>query len=249
MKGRSKLRSFSLKEWPKSVRERQAYVDPIFSTIAARYDFMTWALSFGQEQRWKRRAVGLIPQNGNQKKILDLATGTGDFLLHLREAGFGAPLIALDRNPKMLGFALQKCSGEPNVNFIQGDLMDIPFKDHSFDAITMGYGLRYPIDIRRILKEVFRLLRHGGVFVCLDFGLPRNRLYRRLCFAYLLLMGSLWGLVLHGQADTYWHIVESLKAYPGQEIVRKWLERVGFGKIELREELRGIIVTLSGVRP
>jgi demethylmenaquinone methyltransferase/2-methoxy-6-polyprenyl-1,4-benzoquinol methylase len=235
--------------WPQSADERQAYVDPIFSTIAPKYDFMTRALSLGWEQRWKRKAIAVAPKDGSIRRILDLASGTRDFLLHLIHGGFDGRVIALDRNPHMLGLALQKCGRNARVSFIQGDLMDIPFKSHSFDVITMGYGLRYPIDIRQVLKEIFRLLRCGGVFVCLDFGLPGNRLYRGLCFGYLLLMGSLWGLILHGQADTYWHIVESLKAYPGQEAIRKWLKGAGFCAIELREMLGGVIVIHSAVRP
>lgn len=244
-----KSSTFSLKEWPRSVKERHAYVDLIFATIAGRYDFTTRALSLGQEQRWKRKAVSLVPNNGAQKRILDLATGTGDFPLRFREAGFEAQLVGLDRNPKMLEIARQKCNRDHRVNFILGDLPQIPLKDHSFDVITMGYGLRYVSDIRQTLEEVFRLLRSGGMFVCLDFGLPKNHLYRRVCFGYLLLIGTLWGLVLHRKADTYWHIVESLRAYPGQEPVKRWLREVGFSKIDLREQMGGIIAILSGIRP
>jgi demethylmenaquinone methyltransferase/2-methoxy-6-polyprenyl-1,4-benzoquinol methylase len=240
---------FSLKEWPRTIPDRQAYVDPIFAKIATRYDFMTRALSLGQEQRWKAKAVSLIPKDGRVTWILDLASGTGDFPLHLRKAGFKAPILGLDRSPRMLGTARQKCTGLPKINFVLGDLMQVPLKDHSFDVITMGYGLRYVADIPQTLKEVFRLLRRGGLFVCLDFGVPKNALYRRFCFGYLLLFGTLWGLALHGKGDTYWHIVESLKAYPGQETVREWLEGVGFIKIELRQQLAGMIVVLSGIRP
>lgn len=249
MSDSSRQWGFLLKEWPKGATDRQAYVDPTFATIAAKYDFMTRALSLGQEQRWKTKAISLIPKNGGLRRVLDLATGTGDFPIHLHDAGFDVPIIGLDRNSKMLDIAMQKCARQPRTSFIQGDLMQIPFKDHSFDVITMGYGLRYVVDIGQTLKETFRLLRSGGLFVCLDFGVPRNDLYRRLCFGYLLLLGTLWGLVLHGKRDTYWHIVESLNAYPGQEKVRRCLEEVGFSKIELREQLGGIIVILSGIRP
>lgn len=244
-----KSSTFSLKEWPKSTTEMRGYVDRIFATIAAKYDFMTRALSLGQEQRWKRKSVSLVPNNGAQNRILDLATGTGDFPLRFRQTGFESQLVGLDRNPKMLGIARQKCNRDHRVNFILGDLMQIPLKDHSFDVITIGYGLRYVSDIPQTLKEVYRLLRSGGMFVCLDFGLPKNHLYRRVCIGYLLLFGSLWGLFLHRKANTYWHIVESLRAYPGQETIKSWLQEVGFSKIELREQMGGIIAILSGMRP
>jgi ubiquinone/menaquinone biosynthesis methyltransferase len=223
-------------------------MDPTFATISGRYDFMTRVMSFGQEQRWKAKAVSLIPKLGNETRMLDLASGTGDFLLHIRNAGFRAPIIALDRSPKMVEVSRQKCAAQPNIEFIRADLLEIPFKDQSFDAITMGYGLRYVADIRHTLREIHRLLAPGGIFVCMDFGVPKFGLYRRLCFGYLLLLGTLWGLLLHRKANTYWHIVESLRSYPGQRVVKAWLEEVGFGEIEMREQLGGINVIFSATR-
>jgi ubiquinone/menaquinone biosynthesis C-methylase UbiE len=155
----------------------------------------------------------------------------------------------MDRSLPMLAVAREKCSGLSRISFIPADLMHIPIKDRSFDVVTMGYGLRYLADIRSVLGEVFRLLGSRGVFVAMDFGLPRNLLYRKICFGYLLGFGSLVGLLLHRKPDTYWHIVESLKVYPGQEAVRQWLEAAGFVEVEMRELLGGIIVIHRGVRP
>ena len=249
LKDSPELKRFSLKAWPQGIADRQAYIDPIFATIAQKYDFMKKALSLGQEQRWKAKTVNLIPKNGRMERILDLASGTGDFPLYLRSNGFQAPIFGLDRNPKMLGVAMQRCAQKSKIKFIQGDLMQVPFKDNSFDVITMGYGLRYVAEIGQTLKEVFRLLRKDGIFVCMDFGVPKNLLFRRISFGYLFLLGTFWGLVLHGKIDTYWHIVESLNSYPGQENVRMCLKEVGFSNIEMREQLGGIIAIHSGIRP
>ena len=204
--------------------------------------------SFGQGQRWKKKSIGLIRAKG-MTRILDLASGTGDFPIHLRKAGYDAPIVGLDRNPAMLEVAREKCAHLSRVTFIQGDLMQLPFKAQSFDAVTMGYGLRYPAEIRPILAEVLRLLRRGGIFVAMDFGIPRNRFYRGLCFGYLLCIGSLLGLLLHRKLDTYWHIVESLRVYPGQGAVKKWLGEAGFSGVQVRELLGGIIVIHGGTRP
>ncbi len=248
MKERSKNGFFSLQQWPKEVRARQAYVDPIFSNIARRYDLMGGLFSLGMLRRWRQKTVDLIAGN-RPARILDLATGTGAFPMHLRRAGFDAPIVGLDRNARMLEVARAKCAGLARVAFIPADLMHIPIRDRSFDAVTMGYGLRYPADVRSILQEVFRLLRRGGVFVAMDFGVPKNPFFRKICFAYLLGFGSLVGLLLHGKVDTYWHIVESLKVYPGQQAVKDWLGEVGFAEVEMRELCGGIIVIHRGVRP
>ncbi|MGH7770974.1 MAG: ubiquinone/menaquinone biosynthesis methyltransferase [Candidatus Binatia bacterium] len=248
MNVKSHAHRFSLREWPQNAAERQAYVDPIFSTIATEYDFMTQALSFGMERRWKKRALSLLDHHSNAH-LLDLATGTAAFPRLLALDGFQGRIVALDRNTTMLNLAKRKSPQDREIRWLQGDLRELPFKDGSFDYITMGYGLRYPTDVRQILTEIFRLLRPRGRFVCLDFGLPRDALYKRLCFAYLLVMGSFWGLLLHRKVDTYWHIVESLRAYPGQETVGKWLEGVGFCEVQLCEKLGGLVAILSGTRP
>jgi demethylmenaquinone methyltransferase/2-methoxy-6-polyprenyl-1,4-benzoquinol methylase len=244
----SRQRFFFLQQWPGDVAARRAYVDPIFTGIARRYDLMARLFSLGMVHGWKKKTVDLIPKN-HPRRILDLASGTGDFPIHLRRAGFEAPIVGLDRSFPMLAVARKKCSELSRVTFIPADLMHIPIHDRSFDVVTMGYGLRYPADIRSVLSEIFRLLDSGGVFAAMDFGLPKNLLYRKICFGYLLGFGSLVGFLLHRKVDTYWHIVESLKVYPGQEAVRRWLGEAGFVHVEMRELLGGIIVIHRGVRP
>jgi len=237
---------FRLKEWPRNPAERAAYVDVVFGSIAPKYDLVSRLLSSWQDRRWKVRALGALPQNGSCRRLLDLATGTGAFPNLLRRAGFTGEIVGLDRNRAMLALAVRKCGAR--VRLIQGDLTHLPFTDASFDAITMGYGLRYVEDTRGTLGEIYRLLRPGGVFVCLDFGLPDNRWHRRLCLGYLLLFGTLWGLILHGRRDTYWHIVESLRAYPGQQALARWMEEAVFADVRLMELLGGISVIARGLR-
>lgn len=243
------LRLFRLKDWPRDPVERAAYVDRVFGSIAAKYDLTTRLLSLRQDRRWKARALGALPLHNSVGSLLDLATGTGAFPILLRRAGFAGKIVGLDRSRAMLLLAGEKCGGGLGVELVQGDLGQLPFADASFDAITMGYGLRYAGDLRPALADIHRLLRPNGVFVCLDFGLPENRWHRRACLAYLLLFGTLWGLILHGRRDTYWHLVESLRAYPGQGALARWMEEVGFADVELRAQLGGISVIVRGRRP
>ncbi len=237
---------FRLKEWPRNPAERAVYVDRVFGSIAPKYDLVSRLLSSWQDRRWKVRALDTLPVNGSSQRLLDLATGTGAFPILLRRRGFTGKIVGLDRSRAMLALADRKCGGA--VQLIQGDLARFPFTDASFDVVTMGYGLRYVEDTRGTLGEIYRLLRPGGVFVCLDFGLPDNRWYRRVCLGYLLLFGTLWGLILHGRRDTYWHIVESLRAYPGQQALARWLEEAGFADVRLMEQLGGISVIAHGRR-
>ena len=113
----------------------------------------------------------------------------------------------------------------------------------------MGYGLRYPPDLPAFLKSVFRLLRPSGRFLSLDFGLPGSASYRWLGLAYLFLAGSFWGFALHGRPDTYHHIVESLRAYPGQRALAALMNDAGFADISIEEHLGGMAATIRGRKP
>ncbi|MBI4363965.1 MAG: ubiquinone/menaquinone biosynthesis methyltransferase [Candidatus Latescibacteria bacterium] len=241
--------SAHLREWPLDREGRARYADSIFAAIAARYDLLTTLLSFGQDRRWKASVVAWLPNDTPRGHVLDLATGTAAIPLLLRRALPSARIVGLDRSRAMIEEARRKCAGDPGIEIVHGDLNAVPFAARRFDAVTMAYGLRYLTDIRRSIAEIFRLLRPGGVIVCLDFGLPKRRWYRRLALGYLLAMGTVWGLLLHRRADTYWHIVESLRAYPGQDAVAAAMREVGFTDVSLEERLGGISVTAYGRKP
>ena len=238
-----------LKDWPVDSGKRNKYVDAIFRRVAPRYDRLTQLLSFGQDARWKQTAAGLVCPDGGAGRILDLATGTGAFPALLRRSGHGGTIVGLDRSRAMIARARSKCAGMERIEFALGDLNAMPVAAGAFDGVLVGYGLRYLDDLRDGVAAAFRALRPGGVFVSLDFGLPASGWYRSLCLAYLFLFGTLWGLVLHGRLDTYWHIVESLRAYPGQAALGRALEAAGFVRIAIAEQLGGISVIARAEKP
>jgi demethylmenaquinone methyltransferase / 2-methoxy-6-polyprenyl-1,4-benzoquinol methylase len=231
-----------LKEWPKDRTKRAAYVDAVFRRVAPQYDRLTRLLSWGQDGRWKEAVTALLPPERAGERVLDLATGTGAFPAILRRAGRKGTIIGIDRSAAMLSRAREKCAGMDRVFLARGDLNDLPVAEGAFDVILLGYGLRYIGDLGGAVAELHGALRPGGVFISLDFGLPSEAWYRRLCLAYLFVFGTLWGLILHGKVDTYWHIVESLRAYPGQGALGRALEDAGFARIVIAEQLGGISV-------
>jgi demethylmenaquinone methyltransferase/2-methoxy-6-polyprenyl-1,4-benzoquinol methylase len=236
-----------LRAWPRNAAERAAYADRIFGSISGRYDLFTRLLSFGQDARWKRSAAAAV-HVAPEGRILDLATGTGAIPEALRRAGHRGTIVGLDRSHPMLARGRSRLSGA-RVLRLRGDLEQLPLRDGSFDAVTMGYGLRYCSDLDGTLRALHGLLRPGGVLVSLDFGLPPDPLYRKLCFAYLLAAGTLWGILLHGRPGTYHHIVESLRAYPGQGAVAAALRDAGFRDITREDRMGGIAAILSGRKP
>jgi demethylmenaquinone methyltransferase/2-methoxy-6-polyprenyl-1,4-benzoquinol methylase len=236
--------------WPALREVRRGYVDAIFQRIAPRYDLLTRVLSFGQDRRWKAVVIDRLPPPREDGKILDLATGTAELPLLARQRGRPERVVAVDRSRPMLERGREKAAaaGASGIHFVAGDLNTVPVADDAFDAVLIGYGLRYPQDLRRVLAEILRSLRPGGVFISLDFGIPKDGILRRVMFGYLLAMGTIWGLLLHGRPGTYWHIVESLRAYPGQARLARLMEEVGFERVLVEERLFGSAAIVSGAR-
>ncbi len=201
--------------------ERAAKVGDLFASIARRYDLLNDLQSFGVHRLWKRRVVELARLKSGDR-ALDLCCGTGDIAFAL--AKHGAETIGLDFSPNMLEVARDRQISiikSQNLKFIQGDAMSIPFPDNSFDAVTVGYGLRNLSSWEHGLAEMVRVAKPGGRIVVLDFGKPANVLWRKIYFAHLRCSVPLIGLLFCGNAQAYAYILESLKHYPAQQGVRE----------------------------
>lgn len=223
---------------------KRRYVRTLFATIADRYDLITVVLSYGQDQRWKRRLVKLAgPRGAASARALDLATGTGDIAFGL--AGAGWNVIGLDVTRRMIELARAKLApgqaDRSGPGFLVGDMLALPFPDRSFDIVTAGYGLRNVPDLRVAIDEIHRVLKTGGRALSLDFNRPANAVLRGVYLAYLRLTGGVLGWLLHGDPDTYRYIPASIRNYPGAEGVARLLEARGFTRVEYKAVLGGLM--------
>jgi demethylmenaquinone methyltransferase/2-methoxy-6-polyprenyl-1,4-benzoquinol methylase len=173
------------------------------------------------------------------RRVLDLATGTGD--IAFLAATQASAVVGLDITGRMLELAQVKRAGSGPPRFVQGDMLALPFGAASFDVVTTGYGIRNVSELVRALDEIARVLRPGGRFLSLDFDRPENRVVRTVYFAYLTLVGSILGVLLHGDPDTYRYIPQSLRTYPGSREVGQMLKTRGFGEVEVRPVLGGLL--------
>jgi len=246
---RSHVRA-SLKEQISSTEKKQAYVNRLFKTIAHRYDFFTAFMSYGMDRGWKRRLIDMAALTGNEL-VLDLACGTGDITFEAARRLKTGWAIGLDITLAMIHIAEEKrrSNGRAPVSFQQGDIMRLPFPDETFDRVTGGYALRNVPEIRGALNEIKRVLKPGGRLLSLDFAHPPNKLYRYVYLKYLIVVGSVVGLAMHGDADTYRYIPETLKLYPGQNGVRQLMNEAGFVDTGVREFGGGIMAINYGTRP
>ena len=224
---------------------KRQYVRALFARIADRYDFITVALSYGQDRRWKRRLTDLA-QPRPDLRMLDLATGTGDIAFAL--AARGAEVVGLDVTQRMIALAEAKNIGSRPVCFVVGDMMALPFPSASFDAVTIGYGLRNVPDLAAAIAEAARVLKAGGRLVSLDFNRPANRAMRSIYLTYLTVVGGILGWILHRDPDTYRYIPASLRTYPGAEGISGMLTTRGFSRVEHQAVLGGLMSIHVGLR-
>jgi demethylmenaquinone methyltransferase/2-methoxy-6-polyprenyl-1,4-benzoquinol methylase len=120
-------------------------------------------------------------------------------------------------------------------------MLALPFPDRSFTVVTVGYGLRNVPDLQRALGEIQRVLAPGGRVLSLDFNRPANPIVRRAYLLYLTVVGSALGLALHGDADTYRYIPESIRGYPGADGVAHLMEHLGFIDVRVLPVLGGLM--------
>ncbi len=243
---------------------KRRYVRALFATIADRYDFITVMLSYGQDRRWKRRLIALAaPQPG--VRALDLATGTGDLAFAL--AARGARVVGLDITLRMIELARFKTigglgppargpqgsadafrEGGKAPHFLVGDMLALPFPAASFDIVTTGYGLRNVPNLMTAIDEIQRVLAPGGQVLSLDFNRPANGVVRAAYLAYLTVVGSALGWVLHRDPDTYRYIPASIRQYPGAEAVAGMFEARGFTRVRCYPVLGGLMTIHHAIR-
>ena len=227
---------------------KRRYVRALFATIADRYDFITVALSYGQDRRWKRRLIALGAP-GPQTRALDLATGTGDIAFAC--AARGARVVGLDVTQRMIELARAKANAAVDrlpPAFIVGDMLSLPFPDASFDLVTTGYGLRNVPDLTRAIDEIHRVLKPGGRLLSLDFNRPSNAIVRTAYLVYLTAVGGALGWVLHRDPDTYRYIPASIRQYPGAAPVARLMESRGFAHATYHRVLGGLMAIHDGIR-
>lgn len=210
-------------------------VRTMFDRIAPVYDAMNRVMTMGLDLRWRRLAAQAVVHDGD--RVLDAACGTGDLALADRRAG-AARVTGLDFSEPMLARARRKA---PELEWVQGDMLALPFADATFDAATVGFGVRNVADLSLAFRELRRVLRAGGRVAILEITQPRGflRPFYSLWFDRLV---PLLGRLLPG-GDAYTYLPASVKRFPGAEDLADMMRESGFGEVRFRL-LAGSIVAL-----
>jgi demethylmenaquinone methyltransferase / 2-methoxy-6-polyprenyl-1,4-benzoquinol methylase len=210
----------------------------MFDRIAPGYDVMNRLMTAGLDRRWRRETATAVVRPGD--RVLDVCCGTGDLAIAARRAG--GEVTGLDFSERMLDRARHKA---PEIDWVRGDALGMPFEDGSFDAVTMGFGLRNLEDERRGLAELRRVLEPGGRLGVLEITRPRGplALFYRVWFDGLV---PLAGKVLPGGA-AYAYLPASVRRFPSPDSLAGLMRDAGFADVRIRLFAGGIVALHTGV--
>ncbi len=228
-----------------SVARDPVLVREMFDRLSRRYDLANHVLSAGSDFLWRRRSASILVQHA-PACVLDLATGTGDLALALSRAMPRAEIVGADFSEEMLAIARRKGLSRTVV----ADALHLPFAAQSFEAVTIGFGLRNMSDWSAALREMRRVLTSRGHLLVLDFSLPEGRFLRSAYRFYLhRLLPPLSGFI-SGQAAAYQYLGASIEDFPAGEAMCRLINENGFTNATA-EPLTGGISTiyLAQVQP
>jgi demethylmenaquinone methyltransferase/2-methoxy-6-polyprenyl-1,4-benzoquinol methylase len=214
----------------------------MFDRVAPRYDLANHLLSGGLDFWWRNRAA-LIVRQWQPRKVLDLATGSGDLALTIMRSVPQAEVTGADFSPEMLAVARAKGL----TNTVVADALHLPFSDHSFDAVSVAFGLRNMADWEAAVREMARVLTPGGHLLVLDFSIPRGLvgvLYR--CYLHRVLPRI--AALVTGEGDAYEYLGQSIEQFPQGRTMCELMERNGFVTAQSQTLSAGIVTIYQATK-
>lgn len=210
-------------------QSKKEQVSEMFDNISGKYDFLNHFFSAGIDKRWRKKAIGELAEL-NPKKILDVATGTGDFAFEAMKLN-PDKLVGIDISDGMLEVGRKKISArglEKSMEFKNADSEAIPFSDNQFDAVTVSFGVRNFQNLETGLKEILRVLKPGGKVVILEFSKPKRFPLKQAYFAYFRLIMPTIGKIVSKDKQAYGYLRQSVLAFPEGSEFESILAKLGF---------------------
>ena len=227
------------KERARSDGQDAIYVREAFAKIADRYVVTNHVLSAGTDILWRKK-VGRMVREWAPKRILDVATGTGDLALEMQKASPTSELIATDFCPEMLAHADRRGVKETLV----ADALSLPYEDGSFDLVTVAFGLRNMADWEAALREMQRVSR-GGRLLVLDFSLPKGALAKPYAWYLNGVLPKVAGLIT-GQGEAFGYLAGSIEKFPSGDQMTEFITKCGFEDVSYQPLSCGIATIYTG---
>lgn len=222
--------------------EKGAQVEQMFDNIAHSYDLLNHCLSMGIDKRWRRAAINTLKPFA-PKRMLDVATGTGDFAILAARMLNPDSLLGVDISEGMLDVGRKKVlqGGLANVvKFQKDDCMALSLDDDQFDAITVAYGVRNFPDLDKGLSEMRRVLKKNGRLVIIELTAPRRFPMRQLFWLYSHAFMPLVGWMISKDKRAYSYLPATMEAFPQGEEMQKILEKAGYRDVAFKRFTFGL---------
>ena len=231
-------------------QEKSKMVGNVFDAVSENYDLMNDLMSFGIHRLWKKVA---IESSGLREdfRVLDLAGGTGDMVKLMKKTIKEEGLIVLsDINRKMLEEGRDRLidEGIEGINLAQIDAQYLPFKDETFDLVTIAFGLRNVTNKEKALKSILGSLRKGGKLIVLEFSKPTNETFREIYDIFSFEVIPKIGEVIANTEESYRYLAESIRMHPTQEELKELMENSGFIECNYDNLTNGIVAIHSGIK-
>ncbi len=229
-------------------RRKASYVKSMFAAIVDRYDLLNGVLSLRRDQAWRRFAASRALSTSGTL-ILDVAFGTGELARHVLGQGHDATVVGLDFSPPMLARARERL-GQPlhngRIRPVLGDIMQLPFPNATFDAVTFAFGLRNVADMARALRELARVAKPGAPIVILELTRPPYPIVRQLHALGMFALIPAIGRLVSGNSGAYLYLPESIMGLVSPEEVTRLMNDAGIQEVQTRHLTLGIATVWSG---
>lgn len=220
---------------------KKEQVTKMFDTISSNYDGLNRVISFGIDIKWRKRVVAILKKKQPQS-ILDIATGTGDLAINLVETG-AKKIVGLDISAGMLEVGKKKINEKKLTNTIEmvvGDSEDLPFKENSFDAVTVAFGVRNFDNLEKGLAEIYRVLQPGGTFVVLETSVPTKTPFKQGYHFYTKNILPKIGRLFSKDDSAYAYLSESAAVFPHGQEFNNILRKIGFIGVANKPQTFGV---------
>lgn len=225
-------------------------IQSLFDSIAGDYDRLNHLLSLGIDRTWRHRALECITDGDDEKRILDIACGTGDFSIEIaKHSSPGTSVTGLDLSEGMLKVMKQKVHKaglEDRISEEQGNSEQMRFDDGTFDRVTIAFGIRNFQDREKALKEILRVLKEGGRLVILELSVPSNAVFRWFYCLYFTKILPLIGGWISGDKAAYRYLPASVLKFPGKEEWMEIMRNCGFSNVDHKAFTFGICRMYTG---
>ena len=211
-------------------KSKKDQVKQMFDNISGKYDFLNQTLTLGIDNHWRKEAIKKI--NNNPSKILDIATGTGDLAI-LAAKYTNAQITAIDISEEMLKIGQQKTNNHKlskRIKFTSADAENLFFKNESFDAITIGFGVRNFENLNKGLEESYRVLKKDGYVIILEPSFPAIFPLKQLFSFYFNYITPFIGNLISKDFKAYRYLAKSVKKFPTNKVFLEKLSEIGFSK-------------------